>query len=340
VSAHDRWRVLISAAPLMPVTDQLVARLSAEGCDAVVVPGPLDADALAAAWREADAAVIDMDEATEAAIERAQRLRLISRTGAGHDTVDVTAATARGIAVTVVPGANGVAVAEFTWALILAVMRNLFALASREPLATGASGTSGRELDGKVVGLLGFGRIGQGVARRAHAFGVDVLYHDPVAATVAAAPARSCSLERLLRDSDVVSLHCPLTPTTAGLIGARELALMKRDAHLVNTARGAVVDERALAAALERGGIAGAVLDVRADERRDVGDDPLRGVPNVVFTPHVAGSSLESIARVGEGAIENLLRFKRGARNLPGLVNPHATERTPDSGSARRPRRP
>lgn len=321
MSARERWRVLISARPLMPVTGQLVARLDAEGCELVVVPGPLDADELAAAWRDVDAAVIDLDAATATAIEHAERLTIISRTGAGYDTVDVAAATARGIAVTVVPGANSVAVAEFTWAVIIAAMRNLFALAARDPIEPGAPVTAGREVDGKVLGLIGFGRIGQSVALRASAFGVDVLYHDP-AARPAAVPGRPCTLERLLRDADVVSVHCPLTPSTRGLIGARELALMKADAHLVNAARGAIVDERALAAALERGAIAGAVLDVRADERPNGGEDPLCGAPNVVFTPHIAGSSREAVERLGAGAIENLLRFKRGLRDLPGLVNP------------------
>ena len=328
MSARERWRVLLSAPPLMPVGDDLVARLASAGCDAVVVPGPLDAPALAAAWREADAAVIDLDDANAAAIGGAERLELISRTGAGHDTVDIAAATDRGIAVTVVPGANSVAVAEFTWALVLAAMRNLFALASREPTG-GASGSSGREVQGKTMGLVGFGRIGQEVARRAEAFGVAVLFHDPAGAPVAATAAQPCTLERLLREADVVSIHCPLTAATRGLIGAHELGLMKPDALLVNTARGAVVDERALAAALAAGEIGGAVLDVRADEGADAAADPLRGAPNVTFTPHVAGSSAEALARVREGAVENLLRFRRGERDLPGLVNPEATARRP-----------
>ncbi|MCC7104324.1 MAG: hydroxyacid dehydrogenase [Chloroflexi bacterium] len=234
----------------------------------------------------------------------APRLRGIVHTGVGVDLIDVPAATELGIVVANAPG-NSVAVAEATMLLILALSKRFtFWLRLAKEEREVDIGEVGFEVDGKTLGLVGLGRIGRLVAVRARAHGMNVLACDPY--VTSSDLAQLVSLEELLRRSDLVSLHSVLNPATRGMIGARELALMKPSAYLINTSRGGVVDEVALIEALRAGSIAGAALDVFEVEppRRD---NPLLAMDNVICTPHALPRTLESVWRnlrmVHEGAV-------------------------------------
>jgi glyoxylate reductase len=263
-------------------------------------------------------------------LDRAPRLRVISNFGVGYNNVDLEAATARGIAVCNTPGVLSGAVADLTLALILAIARRLLANAAY----VRAGGWSRREPPpplgwdpaGKTLGIVGFGRIGQAVALRARAFGMEVVYHDLVTDPVEGLEdCRPVSLEELLETSDVVSLHVNLDPSTHHLIGARELALMKPTAWLINTSRGQVVDQQALTAALRDGTIAGAALDV-LDPEPPAPDDPLLAMENVIVLPHVGSATVETRAAMRDMAVRNLVAVLTG-RTPPSCVNPSVLER-------------
>jgi lactate dehydrogenase-like 2-hydroxyacid dehydrogenase len=239
------------------------------------------------------------DPLTANVIAQAPQLRCISQIAVGIDNVDVAAATARRIVVTNTPGVLTEATADLTWALLLATARRL--PAAEQFLRAGkwqrwdVDLLCGADVHGRTLGLVGFGRIGQAVARRAKGFGMRVLY---ASRSAAAADVESelgairVPLDMLLRESDFVSLHVPLRDETRGLIGVEQLCQMKRSAFLINTARGPVVDEAALVAALEENLIAGAGLDVF--EREPKVPEGLLALPNVVLLPHV-GSAVTSV---------------------------------------------
>lgn len=233
-------------------------------------------------------------------------LRLVGNYGVGHDNVDLAACRERGIAVTNTPGVLDAAVAELTLALMLACRRQLV-LADRfvrDGLwRTGWSRPErlGHDLSGSTLGLVGFGRIGQQVARLATAFGMRVVHHRR---------ASGLPLDELLRTADVVSLHVPLTPETQGLLLRERLALLRDGATLINTARGAIVDEEALVDELVSGRIS-AGLDVFAEEPRV--PERLLGLPNVVLTPHLASATEETRAAMTRVLVDNVLAFLEGA---------------------------
>jgi len=262
----------------------------------VVRPGLKGAE-LAGAIAEADAVLVrSATQITRESLERANGLKVIGRAGVGVDTIDVDAATERGIAVLTAPAGNTTSAAELTLALTLALLRRVPA-ADRSMKAGqwDRKSFSGTELYGKTLGLVGAGRIGGEVAKRARAFGMHVVAYDPF---LIAERAQSLGVERVelddvLRRADVVSLHVPLTEATAGLLGDRELALMKPSAVIVNAARGGVVSEDALARAIREKRIAGAALDVYEQEPLPA-DHPLRSLENVVLTPHLGASTVEA----------------------------------------------
>jgi D-3-phosphoglycerate dehydrogenase len=245
----------------------------------------------------------------------APKLELVGRAGTGVDNVDVPAATARGIVVMNTPDANSVAAAELTMALLLALVRNVSAGASS--LSAGRwerSKLLGTELAGKTLGLVGCGRIGREVARRALAFDMAVLVADPLVDAAAAAilGGRAVPLDELLASADIVSLHAPLTPATRHLIDDAAIARMKPGARLVNVARGGLVDEAALARALEAGRLAGAAFDVFETEPPPA-DHPLLGRPDVVATPHLGASTREAQDNVSRDIARQVLDyFERG----------------------------
>lgn len=252
----------------------------------------------------------------------APRLRLIAVVGTGTDNIDLPAATELGVAVCNCPGANARSVAEFTIALILAAARHI-PLMDRQMRAGLWQHIEGVELRGKTLGVIGLGAIGQEVAQMGVGLGMQVvawsLHHDPLRASRVGA--RLVEWEELFRTADVVSLHLRASPQTVGIIGARELGWLKRGAIFVNTARGALVDEEALRAAVQDGRIRAAGLDVFAEEPLRA-DSPWRTMDNVVLTPHVAWVTQEATTRLRLLPIENIAAFLAGApRNV---VNPEA----------------
>ena len=295
-------KVLISDALAPAAADTL----RAAGHDVTVRLG-LKPDELIAALAGCRALLVrGATKVTAEVIAVCPDLKVIARAGTGLDNIDGAAAKQHGITVFNTPAANAISVAELTLALMLALERHLVAACG--DLRQGRwekTKYSGREICGKALALVGFGRIGREVALRARAFGMHVSAYDPA---IAAWPAgfdwvtRAASLETLLPPADYVSLHVPLTAQTRNLIGATQLASMKQDAVLVNCARGGTVDVAALHAALASGKLRGAALDVFATE--PPGETPLLALPNVIATPHLGASTVEAQDRAGVEAAE------------------------------------
>jgi D-3-phosphoglycerate dehydrogenase len=264
-----------------------------------------------------------------AALDAAPKLRVIGNHGIGTDPVDVAHATALGIPVVNNPTANVISVAEHAIGLMLAVARRMFSAdqAARARDFRWKFANPQVELFGKTLGIVGFGEIGRQTATRAVAgFGMIPLVFSPNAPDAALAGfRRAASIEQLLAESDVVSLHVKLTPATRNLLSAERLALMKPSAILINTARGAAVDEAALAAALRAGRIFGAGIDVFAAEPPPEGH-PLLDAPNCVLAPHVGGSTEEALIRTAEECAQQVVDVLEG-RRPPHLVNPDSWER-------------
>lgn len=257
--------------------------------------GRRDPEQLIAALHDVDGALIANEPMTEQVLTSATTLRAVVRTGAGYDSVDVDAAARNGISVSNLPGINANAVAEYTMALLLAQARRLVPMAT----GVGAGGwprQDGTELRGRTLGLIGWGAVARKVAPLAEAFGMRVLSTTSTSAGE--------DLDELLRESDFVSIHTALTDRTRNLIDASALARMKRTAHLINTARGPIVDERALAEAVRSGRIAGAALDVVSTEPLPA-DSVLRGVDGITVYSHMAGQTAEARRAAGlDGAKE------------------------------------
>jgi phosphoglycerate dehydrogenase-like enzyme len=297
-------------------------RLSAT-CAVQILHAYPSEDAMAAACCDADAILARLGVVTARVIAAAPRLRIIARHGAGSDGVDLEAATARGIVVTTTGPANAGAVAEYTFALLLALLRRVPAanagmragVWSRDPLV-------GEALEGKTLGIVGFGAVGERVARVAAAFGMHVIAAAGRAPHPTPKPVPVLPLHAMLAAADVVSLHARLTPETHGMIDARAIAAMKPTAVLVNTARGELVDEPALITALQSGRLAGAALDTYAAEPLPI-DSPLRQMANVVLSPHVAGQTREAVVNVGLTAAQAILDELDGRRPR-FVVNPAA----------------
>lgn len=263
-------------------------------------------------------------------MESAPRLRVISTMSTGTEHIDLAAATERGIPVGHTPGILTETTADFAFALLLAAARRVVEgdrLVRQGGWKTwGPMFMLGQDVHGATLGIVGFGAIGQAVARRAMGFDMRVLYTRRSARPVEGFPsAELVSLDELLRQSDFVSLHVPLTPETRHLIGQRELALMKPTAVLVNTARGAVVDQSALYEALVAGRPAAAALDVTEVEPIPL-QDRLLELPNVIITPHIASASLATRTRMALLAVENLEAGLAG-RPLPHCANPEVYAR-------------
>lgn len=287
------WTVLVADSIAL---DGLAPLASDPRFTVVVKPG-LSGDDLANAIADADAVLVrSATKITRASLAKADRLKAIGRAGVGVDTIDVDAASERGIPVLTAPAGNTIAAAELTMALLLAVARKVPA-ADRSMKAGewDRKSFNGIELYGKTLGLVGAGRIGGQVAKRARAFGMQVMVYDPYLTPERAMEldVRLAPLAEVISQADVLSVHVPLTEATANLIGAAQLATMKKGALLLNVARGGVVNEKALLDALTAGHLAGAALDVY--EQEPLGkDSPLRSLPNVVMTPHLGASTAEA----------------------------------------------
>jgi D-3-phosphoglycerate dehydrogenase len=309
-----------------PVLPELAATVAA-GC---TILGPATEDDPYAGVETAIAAVVGAAPCDSAFMERAPNLMVIARTGIGYDTVDVGAATRRGIAVCNTPDGPTVSTAEHAVTLMLLVAKNI--KAAETTLRTGTSGGyyvrhEGIELDGKVLGLVGFGRIARHVARVASGLGMRVTAFDPYldAASVRAGIDRAGTLDELLRRADVVSVHVPLTESSRGMFGPAAFAAMKPGAVFINTARGGLVDQGALLDALGTGHLFGAGLDVTSPEPLPVGH-PLLGRDDVVVTPHVASATAEGKERILRMAFQQAMAVIEG-RRPDHLVNPEVWER-------------
>jgi D-3-phosphoglycerate dehydrogenase len=261
-----------------------------------IAPGGLH-DELA----DADALIVrSAVQADAALLAAAPKLRIIGRAGVGVDNIDAAEATRRGIVVMNTPGANAVAVAELTLGLMISMSRSIpRANASMHAAKWDKKSLQGSELRGKTLGIIGLGRIGLEVARRAQAFGMDVIGYDPFIAPVIARENHVAllSLDEVLSGSDFLSLHVGLTPQTEGLINQRSIALMKKGVRIVNCARGELIVDQALAEAVQSGHVAGAALDVFRQE--PLKDSPYFGIDNVLLSPHIAGSTDEAQEAIG-----------------------------------------
>jgi D-3-phosphoglycerate dehydrogenase len=321
-AAPPRFRIVVSD-PLDKSGLQVLAESGR--FDTISVNGA-DPVALREALSGADALLVRSGtKVTADLLALAPRLRLVGRAGTGVDNIDVEASTARGIVVMNTPDANSIAAAEQTLALILALVRKVVPAA--RSLAEGRWERTkflGTELAGKTLGVVGFGRIGREVARRARAFDMTVLVHDPFISDEMARhhEAQAVSLDDLLGRSDIVTLHAPLTAGTRHIINAAAFERMKTGARIVNCARGGLLDEAALFRALESGRLAGAALDVF--ETEPPAGSPLLGRPEVVLTPHLGASTLEAQENV---AVELAIQVRdyfltgaiRNAVNMPAL---------------------
>lgn len=265
------------------------------------------------------------DRVDAALIEASPDLRFISSMSVGVDHIDVTAATARGIPVGNTPGVLVETTADATFALLLATARRLVEADRfvrgghwRKENAWSPEFFTGKDVAGATLGIVGLGQVGEAVARRAQGFGMRVLGWNRSRRELS--NVEQCELEALLGESDFVCITVALTAETRGLLDASRLALMKRDAVLINTARGGIVDERALAQALSAGELAAAGLDVFAEE--PVPDDhPLLSLPNVVVTPHIGSATVATRARMADMAVANMLAALAGER-MPSCANP------------------
>lgn len=278
----------------------------AEGIE-VGASGKLSREETLAALREADGLIIRSATRADAELlSAAPQLRAIVRAGVGVDNVDLAAATERGVVVMNTPEGNTISTAEHTFALMLALARHV--PAAHQSLVEGRWDRKlyqGTELNGKVLGIVGLGRVGRAVARRAHAFGMTVVACEPYE-PVEGVDVQPVDFDGLLAVSDFITLHPTLTDETRGMIDAEAIARMKPGVRIVNAARGALIVEQDLAEAIERGHVAGAALDVYSQEPPSP-DNPLIGLPNVVHTPHLAGSTGDAQRAVAVLAAQQLI---------------------------------
>ncbi len=280
----------------------------------------LNSDELRESLMDAEAALLGNDVCDANVLGSAGRLKVVSRHGIGVDAIDLNAATENGIIVTNTPDVNTIAVADHTMALMLSLVRKIpDADASLKSKKWEGLKFLGRELAGKTLGIVGLGSIGTEVAKRAKGFGMKLLYvkrkrvpdlEDKLELTYR-------PLDSLLRESDVISIHLPLTPETKGLIGRKEIASMKKGVYIVNTARGGILDTDALVEALNSGQVAGAALDVFDTEPPDF-NHPLFEMENVILTPHIGAYTIEAIRRMDLLAAENIVKALHG--EIPEFV--------------------
>lgn len=281
-----------------------------------------DGDVLRETIPQSDALVVrSRTQVTADLLEQATRLRLVARAGIGVDNIDVNAATERGILVINAPLGNVRSTAEHTLALILALARRVVAADRAVRDGRWKAGYEGMQLSGKRLGVIGAGKVGRLVASLAEAIGMEVVAHDPYLPPEewSALRLHPTELRELLGTSDVVTLHVPLTPETRDMLDDKALAAMKEGSYLVNCARGGLVNEAALVAALRSGHLAGAALDVFEDE--PLQSSPLLDAPNTLLTPHIAASTREAQAQVATDIAIQVLDFFEG-RPVAYPINP------------------
>ncbi|MPR09419.1 hydroxyacid dehydrogenase [Microvirga tunisiensis] len=272
---------------------------------------------------EVEAVLLRSGTFTARMFAESPKLKIVARHGVGTDTVDIPAATARNVWVTNTPGANSRAVAEHVFALVLSLCRKVRTASARTRNGDWSGdrmALTGIELNGRTIGLLGLGNIGRHVARIAEGFGMRVLVTDPALRQEPDPGLHLVPFDELVRESDILSLHLPLLPSTRTIIDAAVIGRMKDHAILVNTARGGLIDEAALVDALRNGKLGGAALDVLDAENADMTDPlphnriPLAEFPNLIVTPHVGGQTQEALMRVGHIATDAIRCVLEGGR--------------------------
>jgi len=266
--------------------------------------------------------------------DAAPKLKIVAQMAVGFDNIDVQEATKRGIYVTNTPEVLTDTTADFAWALLMAIARRVveadkYVRAGQWKVGWHPSMMQGRDIHGATIGIVGAGRIGFAVAKRAAGFNMKILFYDvvPRPEMEKELGAKKVDLDTLFKESDFVSIHVPLMKETLHLVNAEKLKLMKKTAYLINNSRGPVVDEKALYEALKEGRIAGAGLDVFEQEPIPV-DNPLLKLDNVVVAPHISSASYETRSKMAEMVAENLVAFFEG-RKPPNLVNPEVVKVRP-----------
>jgi len=329
------------AKPKVYVTRELPERgmkIIKERFDAEVWPeyGPPPKTEIIRKARDVDALVTLLSDKIDAEVfDAAPKLKIVAQMAVGFDNIDVAEATRRGIYVTNTPGVLTETTADFAWALLMAIARRVveadrYVRSGQWKVSWHPSMLLGRDVYGATLGIVGAGRIGTAVARRAKGFNMKILYYDVVPMPPEIEKeldAKRVDLDTLLRESDFVSIHVPLIKETYHLINEEKLKLMKKTAYLINNSRGPVVDEKALYKALKEGWIAGAALDVFEQEPTPL-DNPLLKLDNVVVAPHISSASYETRSRMAEMVAENLVAFFEG-RTPPNLVNPDVVKVRP-----------
>ncbi len=320
----EKYRVVL----LQPIHKVGVEKLR-EKFEVIVYdyPQDIDEDTVTRAVRDADAVITRLVRVTRKVIYSSGKLKVIGRHGVGYDNIDVDAATERRIPVVYTPDAPSEPVAEHVIGFILALSKNIVKGDKALRKATWIGWKArfmyvGRNVKGRVLGIIGLGRIGSLVAKYAKALGMNVIYYDAVRKTdlERILDIEYRNLEELLKESDFVSLHVPLTKATEGMIGWNELNLMKQSAYLINTSRGKVVDEGALIKALKEGIIAGAALDVFWNEPLPK-DHPLVDMDNVILSPHMSAHTEEFFLEAALTVAEDIIRVLEGKKPLH-IVNP------------------
>lgn len=316
--------VVLITAP--NVSDAAKEILRAAGANVIYMPNPVTEDALLAQFAAAYINAILLRGSpplTRRVLEAATHLKIIAKHGVGVDSVDIASATEQGIVVVTAGDANADAVAEQSIMFMLALARELprYQRGLREGKWE-KGGAVGREFRGRIVGIVGHGQIGSRTARLARALGAQVVLYSRSPILEPDGMEVEDNFERLLRRVDILSLHCPLTEKTRGLLGDKELRMMKPTALLINTSRGPVIDEAALICALQNGRLAGAGLDTFSQEPTDP-KNPLLFLDNVLCTPHVSVLTVEAMTRMGTAAANNIVGYlERGVCSTVNVVNP------------------
>lgn len=300
-------RVLVTSRSFGQVSDEAIRLLQGADFEIDYMVKDFKIEAFESAIPDYDALIIGAHPFDPALFARCPKLKIICKHGVGLDNIPVEAAKEANVIVTNTPGTNSDAVADFAMALILASSRNL--VFSVNALKAGElKPRYGTDVYKKKLGLLGFGAIARRVAKRALGFDMDIVAYDPY---VKEAPeglecVRLCSFEEVLRESDIVSIHLPITPETRGMIGKEAFEIMKPTARVINTARGGIVDEQALCEAIKAGKLAGAALDVLEKEPAPA-DSPLLSMPEVIVTNHIASYSVEALNAVSIICANNII---------------------------------
>ena len=302
-----KFKVLVTSTSFNKVDPLPRERLVEYGCEIVDNPfsRPLKENELIPLLENVDGVIAGLDEYSRAAISSSRKLRVISRYGVGLDNIDLEAARERAILVVNTPEVNTQAVADLTFGLILAVCRKI--PQAHFSTQKGKWGRLiGRGVYKKSIGIIGLGRIGKAVAERARGFSMEILAYDVKDEISSEGQGvRFLPLDELLAEGDFITLHCDLNPGSKGIIGARELALVKKTAYLINTARGGLIDEKTLFEALQKGAIAGAAIDAFQDEPPV--NSPLLTLDNIITTPHIGSYTHEALLEMGLIAVENLI---------------------------------